>query len=1077
MARHGSMTRGWVRGGARGGIATGWRRVGRWIPAEAMVPVRAVLVSAVATAWIGSGWGCSSEPLPERQPVVYEDFGHEVYRILHREMRISDHAPEAKMAVLEENKEDLIWALNQMVESPVDEGLQGALEAILPRYEPEILQTPCGSDAECGDSNQWCDPTGLCAQVGKIPRISRRLHEILTLLSAPQFAALSKFSASYGAPPDAMNRLLYRVLSYDEELFPPLQRLVAEQEPTLTEILRWAHRKILDMAPAEPVTHPTFWEKLLVPVDSTLDTGSPAWAIVLDDNGNPVVNQGGGGGPMDPFVDANGDGLVDTDAYGRPVDDQGTPIVLPVFSERSYRGEGRDDDGRALGPGKTLYQYFDVKGTLLGHLLWNLHPQLEQGILWNLFTAFEGLLGPKVSRVDDDGPYPGFDGRSNPIMDLMHALREIRRYPRLPQLLQTLKAVIVANPQIVEQLLTELGKTLKIFEGPDRLRPGNTLFDDLHPELEHWAQIGAFREILLALLDPRVDGLPQALYNMMAYTDIDVVYPPQDLACSTVSECQGRIQEVSGLGFTGMTPWSEPDDTLEKRSIQQKFAALVWDTLEVEDVIYLFNWLPINSMQITDDMATYYAEAMAGVAELSAGGIDGSTVVPFIPEFEDKYPSAEELGLFMNHSHGVLGDPVCKQGLDVKDHLGRYLLAFQATGGLEAFKPIAEAFARVDDVHAFTQLMSVLHFHYSSQVVDDPNGITTQYGTNVRALEEPLARTVHETELLQRAVDLVRAMAAISVSYRGETLDPIQELADFLGYLLDTSGNLRTYDGKEWVLAGDGTTHVQPISRLYLLFHAFDRMDALLDQDPTAKAAWDDIDLADTFLGVDANGHLTNPTTVPIVLNLVPILADELSERFTEPDYLTDLDAELDDLETFFSSRGFSYLYDVVLLVRDDPRYADLKALLDDLLVDATDASRTGEQDLYGALLAVLSDLVQSRIDVNAGQDLLRWFGEVITPDDRILFDLVDLLGAVYQDDPERVFTELMRNLFREVRPGDFPVNVLGRVIKAIHRVDPSERGPYTAEDFEHILGRLADYLVDEERGLERMYYIINHRK
>lgn len=34
----------------------------------------------------------------------------------------------------------------------------------------------------------------------------------------------------------------------------------------------------------------------------------------------------------------------------------------------------------------------------------DLHPLLGQGILWNLFTAFDGLLGSKVSRVDDDGP-------------------------------------------------------------------------------------------------------------------------------------------------------------------------------------------------------------------------------------------------------------------------------------------------------------------------------------------------------------------------------------------------------------------------------------------------------------------------------------------------------------------------------------------------------------------------------------------------------------------------------------------------------------------------------------------------
>ncbi len=1029
----------------------------------------ALVGGAVVTA------ACATEKLPERQPVEYEDFGSEVTRILYWEMRYAEHDPEAKMAVVAENREDLIWALNRMVDEPVYSGLQTALESILPHYDHALSGDACIDDSQCLGEHEFCHPKeGVCAERGKLPRITRRLQDLLSRMSAPQFDSLAKLAASHGAPPDAFNRLVYRLLAYDQELFGPVHRLVTEQEPRLTEILRWAHRKILALEDTEPPVHPTFSEKLLQVVDSQLDTGEPSWAVVLDDNGNPVVNYEGGI-PYEPYVDTNSDGVVDVDFEGDPVDLLGNKVVMPVFSDTPFGTETRDEHGLAQMITQPLFQYFDVKKSLLGMILWNLHPMVGDGVIWDLFTAFEGLLGLKTTRSDEDGTYPGFDAAQNPLLDVMHAAREVRRYPRLPQLMACLKALMQQHPQLIGELLTELGKTMKIFEGPARLTPGNTLFDELHVELEYLAETGILAEVLRSFDDPRIDGLPDGMYNMMAYTDVQLGDPDTELACNSESECQQRLADIQALPFGAPTPWGSPDTVDGNKSIQQKFLALVWDVFEEDYSINLGNFLPLNFMQITDDMAAYYAKSMAGTAVLEAPGIPGSLVVPFIDEFEDEYPSAEEFGLFMNHHHGFLGNATCKQGFDVKDHYGRMLIAFDRTGALQAFKPIAEAFANLDDSHAFTKLFTVLHFHYSSLIIDDPNGITTQHGTNMRALEEPLSRMASETQFLQKTIELVRATNQMSVSFGGETLSPTDELVSLVTYLLDTDAGVTTYSG-EPVYAGDGVTTLPNPSRLQLLLHAFDKMDNQLAASPTAKEAWDRIDLTGYFLDVDTSGQLVNPTTVPLVVNLVPILADELATSFYEPSYQQDLDQEIDDLAEFFESRGFSYIYEIMTLVRDDPRYADLKALMDDLLLQCTDASMGGDQDLFGALLAVLSDVLQSRIDCNAGKQLLRWFGEVIKPDDRILFELVELMNYLYEADEQRVFVELGKNLFREQRPGIFAINVLGRVIKAIHRTDPAARDSYSADDFQNIVTGLSDYLIDEERGLERMYTIINDR-
>ena len=64
--------------------------------------------------------GCHSEDFQNKQPIEYEDFGSETWRILYREMRYSKHSPQAKMQVMTDNRDDLIWALNRMKNPDVE---------------------------------------------------------------------------------------------------------------------------------------------------------------------------------------------------------------------------------------------------------------------------------------------------------------------------------------------------------------------------------------------------------------------------------------------------------------------------------------------------------------------------------------------------------------------------------------------------------------------------------------------------------------------------------------------------------------------------------------------------------------------------------------------------------------------------------------------------------------------------------------------------------------------------------------------------------------------------------------------
>src|SRR5262249_55782403 len=54
--------------------------------------------------------------------------------------------------------------------------------------------------------------------------------------------------------------------------------------------------------------------------------GAPTWAVRVDANQNPAVAKDAQGKLFAPFVDANGDGVADVNADGRPIDAQGNPI-------------------------------------------------------------------------------------------------------------------------------------------------------------------------------------------------------------------------------------------------------------------------------------------------------------------------------------------------------------------------------------------------------------------------------------------------------------------------------------------------------------------------------------------------------------------------------------------------------------------------------------------------------------------------------------------------------------------------------------------------------------------------------
>ena len=97
-----------------------------------------------------------------------------------------------------------------------------------------------------------------------------------------------------------------------------------------------------------------------------------------------------------------------------------------------------------------------------------------------------------------------------------------------------------------------------------------------------------------------------------------------------------------------------------------------------------------------------------------------------------------------------------------------------------------------------------------------------------------------------------------------DTSDPDDPTSEIRGVVVDLDGT---------VYRGDGVSPVGDVSRLYLLFHAFDKVDRALAQDPIAKEAWDRVDIMGYLFDMDTGGQQLARIRRLIGLNLLLGLA------------------------------------------------------------------------------------------------------------------------------------------------------------------------------------------------------------
>lgn len=994
------------------------------------------------------------DPFPEEPVREFDDFGTEVYGLIHDEFLWSGTPAEgaARATAWSAHRQPVIDALNAMTTGKVSDGMLPLLEEFLPFYDDR--QTTSGTTP------------------GIMPVMTRDLASIFSDLadSPATLEAIAALGLAPEANPYAVTRLFGAIIRHRISLIDPMVDMTLELEPELTELFRWLSHELptLEESTPEPPSQAgsqSFLSRLLsVTIDFVDEPVGPiTWSTRFDTRGAPIVLKNPDGSLPAPFYDGDNDGQPDIDTFARFVDETGAPLDFPTFRATPALDETRDAAGRASHDGRYLFDYFDLRRTAIAFILRDMRTLSADGVHHDLFTILDATLGGRVQKTDVDGSYDGFDVANSPLLDLVHLLNEIRGYSRLVPLLRSVEKFAKDRDPLFRQLFLDIAKIRKIADGAPGLTDGHAMLDDIHPVLSRLAKGGGLRALMAASRKAGTEKMFPAMVTMMSHTGLSL---PQDMSLLRLSE------DVDNLTFTNPTPFTTPDTLDTHRSWLQKAAYLLADTREAPVYMKLFDRIEVKDIVITENMADFYVRSMADQAFLVlTPAFLVQTAIQLVSEFNDATLQSEELNLFMNHDQPVVGNPVGKRGEQIRQLYGPALLALQTSGNLDAMRPWVKDLVAKNLVAEFVDLFDVLARHYSETAFTA--GPFVSDGTGFRRLEPTLIRVLTETDFADHFLELSAWADQTTLTVDGQPHNVADELDRFVTWLLDPDANVKTRSGATSIQGVRGV--IQNPSRLQLLIDALDRLDAALDSYPGARQAWDRLDLLGLYLDLDASGdRLKNPHALDLLSALTPILADEAAQFVAEPDWRDSLDTLLPDLEEALSGRGFTALTDAMRKVKDTPRHRQfVDTFVTAFLQEEPDSPET---DLFGRALEVLSTAAQVRYPLDVGTRLAKFAGPLLTPSRRLMFNPLESMRDMRQIDEDLVTTDLMRNLLAEPQYARMPFTALLDAFKSAMRPIPGSSSAYTADDLQLVIRRFANWLRDDKKGMEHMYEVIRSR-
>lgn len=437
------------------------------------------------------------------------------------------------------------------------------------------------------------------------------------------------------------------------------------------------------------------------------------------------------------------------------------------------------------------------------------------------------------------------------------------------------------------------------------------------------------------------------------------------------------------------------------------------------------------------------------------------------------------------------------------------IFAWEIPGFYEGMRPLLEVLHRpgfTNDTNGdywFGTILGTLHRHWASAGSSEtcgpgpcrPGDANFSYQSNARSYEPLLADGFDDAPGRGALTARLHAMnlAAESIEVR-PGVDGVAALAAAARVMVDPSlsPGLTDRRGRATASYNDGSRTV-PLSPIYLLTDALGAMDTAWAGAPARRAEFliARRTIADQFLATETLGtgfRMGNQRARAILLAALPFVRERVDEHRAEGDlepWASSLHSRLADT---IREPLFAALIRLLDAVNEDEEARGALAALLGYLVDEASANDAFLSTLYGladALMVFEDDenlvpLMNAMAEALAPNvhDVLRGGGASLDVRGSALRDTLELLRDVAEVDDERTLRRVLQNAVAIPADGDeiTPLETIIDVIAEVNRARPNAGGPLDQSDLRAVLGQTTDFMLDEDRGLERLNRVIQQR-
>lgn len=438
------------------------------------------------------------------------------------------------------------------------------------------------------------------------------------------------------------------------------------------------------------------------------------------------------------------------------------------------------------------------------------------------------------------------------------------------------------------------------------------------------------------------------------------------------------------------------------------------------------------------------------------------------------------------------------------------IFAWEMPGFYEGMSPLLEVLHQPgwdrdeEGRYMFGELLGTLHRHWASprntetcgnrsnsRHTCEPGEPNFSHQSNVRSYEPLVAEGFIEGKLIERLHRLNLALETIRVR---PGVDGVAALADATAELVDPRQNvgLTNRRGETTTQVNDGSRTV-PLTPLYLLLDALNAMDRDLETDLERLREWRKArqQIAEQFLATTTLGQefrFGNRRAHAILSTVLPFARERIAEHRAAGDleeWATTLHSRLEET---MREPLMSALIRFLDAVNEDPEArASLARLLGYLVTVAS------ENDAFPSTIHAAADLLMVMEDERNIVPLLRALSEAMAPNVREVIasggeldiegsavrDALRLMRDIGEVDRERTLPALLQNAVALPSEGEpiTPLETILDVLAEVNRAEPNAGGTLRADDYRSVLGHVTDFILDEDRGLERLTAVVQERQ